>query len=330
MMRLGARISADWINRPDDLKFLKQIGIDYVDIILDMVPGYDEAGGRASRTGLRQVIEKLDAAELKIERANTAGGDYLNAYLGKPEGDREIENIEVNADLCGEFGIPIFGIQCFQAAMLYPYRHESDVRPEGRGGYRPLKVRVKEWHEMPLRDDAPTSEELWETTLNMYSRVLPIAESHGMKMGMHGNDPPMSQMNGVPQIMHDFDAFDRLFKELPSPSNGMTFCVGTRYESGQDIFEGIKRFADKIVHVHFRNVQGIIPQDGEYLEVMPDEGDLNMYRVAKALHDIGYDGVIDYDHLNKITTDSPQAREYMAYCVGHMRGILQSLEATTS
>ena len=66
MIRIGVRISADWLNRPDDLRFIKQIGVDYVDIVLDMVPGYDAAGGRASRNGLIQVIEKLDDAGLKI------------------------------------------------------------------------------------------------------------------------------------------------------------------------------------------------------------------------------------------------------------------------
>ena len=43
MIRIGTRISADWLDRPEDLKFIKQIGVDYVDIVLDMVPGYDEA-----------------------------------------------------------------------------------------------------------------------------------------------------------------------------------------------------------------------------------------------------------------------------------------------
>jgi len=107
----------------------------------------------------------------------------------------------------------------------------------------------------------------------------------------------------------------------------MTFCVGTRYESGENIFEGIRRFGDKIIHVHFRNVKGTIPKNGEYEEVMPDEGDLNMFEVAKALDDVGYQGTLDYDHLNRISTDSPQGREYIAYCVGHTRGILQSIEA---
>ena len=46
--------------------------------------------------------------------------------------------------------------------------------------------------------------------------------------------------------------------------------------------------------------------------------------------EIGYDGVIDYDHVNRRSTDSAQGREYMAYCVGHMRGILQSIDAQNS
>ncbi|MDP7231871.1 MAG: hypothetical protein QF908_01015 [Dehalococcoidia bacterium] len=57
MIKIDTRISAEWINRPDDLSFLKQIGVDYVDIVLDMVEGYQEAGGRVTRVGLENVME---------------------------------------------------------------------------------------------------------------------------------------------------------------------------------------------------------------------------------------------------------------------------------
>ncbi|MDA1278497.1 MAG: hypothetical protein O3B95_00425 [Chloroflexi bacterium] len=158
MIRIGTRISADWIDRPEDLKFIKQIGVDYVDVVLDMVPGYSEAGGRASREGLATVIEKLDDAGLKIERANTSGPDYVNAFLGLPDGDREIENLQVNAELCGEAGLPMFGIQCFQAATLRPFRDEFHSWVTGRGGYQHHRMTVRQLANMPLRDDAPTAE----------------------------------------------------------------------------------------------------------------------------------------------------------------------------
>ena len=139
----------------------------------------------------------------------------------------------------------------------------------------------------------------------------------------------MPTLFGNPQIIIDFASFDRLFSDVPSPSNGITFCVGTRYESGENVFDGIRHFGgqNRLFHVHFRNVKGTIPADGAYSEVAPDEGDLDMFQVAKALYDVGYEGVIDYDHVMRLTTDGPAGREYIAYCVGHMRGILQSVES---
>ena len=84
--------------------------------------------------------------------------------------------------------------------------------------------------------------------------------------------------------------------------------VGTRYESGQNVFEGIRRFGEqnRLFHVHFRNVVGTIPENKGYMEVIPDAGDMNMYDVAKALYDVGYEGCIDYDHIMRLSTDGPR------------------------
>jgi mannonate dehydratase len=108
----------------------------------------------------------------------------------------------------------------------------------------------------------------------------------------------------------------------------MTFCVGTRYESGEDVIEGIRRFGEqgKIFHVHFRNVHGTVPGDRMYEEVFLDEGDLNMRKVAQTLKDVGYTEAIDYDHVMRLSADQPAGRAYIAYCVGYMKAILQSLD----
>jgi mannonate dehydratase len=63
-----------------------------------------------------------------------------------------------------------------------------------------------------------------------------------------------------------------------------------------------------------------------YEEVFLDEGDLDMRKVAQTLKDVGFDGAIDYDHVMKLTADQPAGRAYIAYCVGYMRAILQSLD----
>jgi mannonate dehydratase len=328
MMKIGTRISPDWLDRPDDLKFLKQIGVDVVDITMDICPGYAEAGGRANRAGMQKVTEILDAAGLKVERANTLNRDYIRTFLNQPGQEQEIENLQVNAELCGEFGWPVMGIQCFQASQFpgFPSGHHAWV--EGRGGYRHLRVDLHDALDKPAPAGAPTHAQVWAQTLKIYRAVMPVADQKQVRIAMHGNDPPVSTLFGVPQVLTRFNDFDRLFAEVPSAQNGMTFCVGTRYESGEDVFEGIRRFGaqGKIFHVHFRNVRGAIPAKQMYEEVFLDEGDLNMRQVAQALKDVGYTGAIDYDHVMRLTTDQPAGRAYIAYCVGYMRAVLQSLD----
>ena len=56
MMKIGTRSSPDWLARPGDLAFLKQIGVDGVDITMDICPGYKLGsdtgdGGRSETMG---------------------------------------------------------------------------------------------------------------------------------------------------------------------------------------------------------------------------------------------------------------------------------------
>jgi mannonate dehydratase len=159
--------------------------------------------------------------------------------------------------------------------------------------------------------------------------VLPTVEGSKTMIAMHGNDPPLYEYLGSPQILCRYADFDRLFSEAPSKHNGITFCVGTRYESGEDIFEGIRRYGrqGKLFHVHFRNVRGTLPANGGYSEVFVDDGDLNMAQVLRALNEVNYTGVIDYDHALHITGDEPLPKQYIAFAMGYMRGLLDSLQA---
>ena len=104
----------------------------------------------------------------------------------------------------------------------------------------------------------------------------------------------------------------------------MTFCVGTRYESGENIFKAIKHFGsqNRIFHVHFRNVRGTLPKDGGYEERFIDDGDLNMMDVVRALDGVGYDRALDYDHVVKTNGDSYIGRQSVAFSAGYIRGLL--------
>lgn len=329
-IRIGTRISPAWLrsDNDNDLRFLKQIGVDYVDITLDQVKGYQETGS-FTEAALKEYIDRLGAVGLKIERANSLGPQYLNAHLARPEGDREIDALKRTAELMVKAEIPVFGIQACQASQhLKKVDRLGWSKKKGRGGYEYIAFDKEQADKKAPKPEYPvTAEQLWKGLLNIYKQVVPILDGSKTRLAMHGNDPPLPMLLGSPQIICRFADFDRLFAEVPSKNSGITFCVGTRYESGQDVFEGIRHFGKqgKLFHVHFRNVRGTLPTQQGYSEVFVDDGDLDMVKVARALDEVGFDGCIDYDHPVGITGDSPLPKQYIAYVVGYMRGILQSL-----
>jgi mannonate dehydratase len=230
--------------------------------------------------------------------------------------------------LLAEAEIPVFGIQACQASLHVENSRVGRVYKQGRGGYRhPSFDAERARSRGPVPKYKVTSEELWKGLINLYKQVMPTVEGSKTVIAMHGNDPPLHRYLGSPQILCRFADFDRLFQEVPSKHNGITFCVGTRYESGEDIFEGIRHFGNqgKLFHVHFRNVRGTLPTQNGYSEVMVDDGDLKMKDVLFALDEAGYDGVIDYDHPMGITGDEPLPKQYIAFAVGYMRGLLHNL-----
>ena len=242
MMRIGTRISPDWLDRPEDLRFLAQIGVDAVDITMDMVPGYVESGGAVTRDGMAMVVEKLGEADLVIERANCWRQYFDEAYMGGPNAEQETRNGCINAEICGEFDIPVLGIQPYGPGASRQSLPSLNRWVKGRGGYEHLRFELADAMSKPPEPDAPDRDELWQRHIAHYAAICEVAEDAGVKVATHGADPPVPWLHGYPQLIHSFETYDYLFSEVPSPANGVTFCVGTRYESGQNIFEGIRHF----------------------------------------------------------------------------------------
>jgi mannonate dehydratase len=168
---------------------------------------------------------------------------------------------------------------------------------------------------------------LWEELLRSYRQLIPAAEGADVVLVKHGADPPLPTFNGHAQILYCYADFDRFFREVPSPNNGMTFCTGTRFESGEDLLEGIRHFGGqgRIHYVHFRNVRGTLPKDSGYEERMTDDGDIDMMAVVRTLHEVGYQGALDYDHVVRTSKGSFIGRQSAAFSAGYIRGLLAGL-----
>ena len=330
-IRIGTRISPPWLQADNDnhLRFLKQIGVDYVDIELIMVKGYQESGV-FSGDALRELIDRFASIGLQIERANALGQYLLNAHLGRPDGQKEIDNLKRIGELLVEAEIPVFGIQACQSVQHVDGSRGGWSRKQGRGGYDYPAFNLAASESPPPQPKyRVTADQLWKGLIDIYRQVVPVVKGSKTRIAMHGNDPPLYQYLGNPQILCRFADFDRLFSEVPSEHNGITFCVGTRYESGENALDGLRHFgrAGKLFHVHFRNVHGTLPSSGGYSEVFVDDGELDMTAVVRTLDEVGYDGVIDYDHAIGISGDDPLHKQYIAFAVGYMRGLLHSLPA---
>jgi mannonate dehydratase len=329
-VRIGTRINAAWLRSPNDadLRFLKQIGVDALDIELTLVKGYQETGS-ITKQALSELMDRFGAVGLRIERANALGDYILNAHLDRPEGQREIDNLKRIGEALGEAEIPVYGIQACQATQHVRGGRGGWSRKEGRGGYGYQAFDLATFEaSAPKPRYTVTADQLWKGLLNIYKQVVPVVEGSKTRIAMHGNDPPLYDYLGSPQILCRFADFDRLFAEVPSRNSGITFCVGTRYESGEDVFAGLRHFGGrgKLFHVHFRNVRGTLPASRRYEEVFVDDGDIDMAKVVRTLNEVGYDGVIDYDHPVSVTGDGPLPKQYIAFAVGYMRGLLHGTD----
>ena len=125
--------------------------------------------------------------------------------------------------------------------------------------------------------------ELRENLYSFLEKVLPVAESHGVKLAIHPDDPPRD-MFGLPRIICTADDLDRLFADQPSPANGITLCVGT-YGSrpDNDLPDMARRFGSRIHFAHLRGVSRDPDEQRSFYEANHLDSDIDMVSVIREL-----------------------------------------------
>ena len=115
------------------------------------------------------------------------------------------------------------------------------------------------------------------------SKVLPRAEALGVKLAIHPDDPPRDML-GLPRIICTADDLDVLFDAQPSPSNGITLCVGT-YSSrpDNDLPAMARQFGPRIHFSHLRGVSRDADEQRSFYEASHLDSDIDMIQVIQEL-----------------------------------------------
>ena len=104
---------------------------------------------------------------------------------------------------------------------------------------------------------------------------------NGVRMTIHPDDPPFPIL-GLPRIASKREDFDYLLTAVDREFNGVCFCTGSLGAGNADdipaIFERVK---ERVYFAHLRNVRK--DEMGNFYEADHLDGDVNLYRVMKAL-----------------------------------------------
>jgi mannonate dehydratase len=122
---------------------------------------------------------------------------------------------------------------------------------------------------------------LRENLLSFIREIIPAAETAGVFMAIHPDDPPFSLL-GLPRVVSSKQDVEQIVRSVDSRSNGLTLCTGS-FGAGykNDLVDITRNFANRINFVHLRNVMR--NEKGDFLEDNHLDGDIDIYNVMRSL-----------------------------------------------
>ncbi len=317
-MKLGVSHQTPDMLTDMHLNYLKQMDVEYLEIRVPQaeIPYID----------MVEYKKKVEDAGLKVfELMMPAAYRPKGFLLGTSERDKDIKLFQNFIKDLGKAGID---------TTTYGWLTTGKAYQTGRTVTRGARVRHFELDKAKMLPNAYereySDEEMWDNFEYFIKRMLPVAEDAGVRLQLHPNDPPVTNQ-GVARIFRSTEAFKRAMEiSNHSPYSGILFCVGTWAEmygpdgEGEDIIKAIQELGTQghIFQVHLRNVSSPLPN---FYETFPDAGYVNLYKVAKALGEVRFNGIVVPDHVPS-TFDSeagPKAAE--AYTFGYIRAMIQAV-----
>lgn len=267
--------------------------------------------------GLARLADEIDAAGLRFAVVESIPV-HEDIKLGRPTRDRLIDAYCESVRAMGAVGVPVlcynfmpifdwtrtdlaFRLDDDSLALAYDDAALARIDLSRGTGDLPGWAAAYDGPTLAALLDAYRSvdaERLWEHLAYFLERVVPAAEEANVKMAIHPDDPPWS-IFGLPRIVTDATALERLTRLVDRPANGVTFCTGSLGASAANDLPAMARSLGARGRIHFahcRNVKRTGPRSFHETRHPTDDGDVDMLGVLRALRDTGFGGPMRPDH----------------------------------
>ncbi|MBI5770335.1 MAG: mannonate dehydratase [Verrucomicrobia bacterium] len=273
---------------------------------------------------LRSVQRNFAAGGLTLIGLEGDEFDMRRIKLGLDGRDEDLDCYCQMLANMGELGIPLLCYN-FMATIGWCRTH---THVPTRGGALTNRFQLSALDAAPVPPgDRVTEEKLWENYSYFLQAVMPVAEKAGVRLGLHPDDPPVSPLRGVGRIFSSPAGFRRAMALSDSPSHRVTFCQANFKAMGCDIAVTARQLADRIVFVHFRDIEGTAK---DFTETFHDAGPTDMPAMLRLYHEIGFRGPIRVDHVPSLAgeEDLPHGYAYLGrlFAVGYLKGILDAAQ----
>lgn len=312
-----------WPGQDKQIRLARQIGITHA--IVCVRPSLARVPRERYTQTLADIKNYFESAGLTMAGVESHPVDAEKIKLGLPGRDEEIENYRAAVEALGRLDIRLV---CYNfMAGLGWYRTNTCVAE--RGG-----ALTSEFDSCAAAERGPTEwgevgeHRIWENISYFLQSIIPVAESAGVRMALHPDDPPVSPLRGIGRILTSAANIRRALSLLASPASGITFCQASFKAMGEDIEALAREWCgqNKIFFVHFRDIDGT---RDHFRETFHDNGPTDMPAMLRIYHECGFTGPIRPDHaptLEGEANDTPgYAMSGKVLAVGYMKGIMDSL-----